>query len=135
MVNGIDFIPERDMELYKAYRNALKKKEVRSQREAVMMAISSPTSRFWISPLQAYRGILLIKKGKTKQKSRSIRDKMIRDIYEIYKELENKGDFLGCSIYFITSFAVYQEAPAFYISYSRALAIIQRINRERKHGR
>ena len=129
MVNGVDFIPERDMELYEAYRRALKMREVKSHREAVMRAISSHASRFWISTLQAYRGILLIRKGKTKEKGRSIRNKMI------YKELEKKREFKGSSVYFITSFAVYQTAPCFYISYSRALAIIQRINRERKNGR
>ena len=135
MVNGVDFIPERDMELYEAYRRALKMREVKSHREAVMRAISSHASRFWISTLQAYRVILLISKGKTKEKGRSIRNKMIDDIYEIYKELEKKREFKGSSVYFITSFAVYQTAPCFYISYSRALAIIQRINRERKNGR
>lgn len=36
MVNGVDFIPERDMELYEAYRRALKMREVKSHREAVM---------------------------------------------------------------------------------------------------
>ena len=30
MVNGVDFIPERDMELYEAYRRALKMREVKS---------------------------------------------------------------------------------------------------------
>lgn len=135
MVNGVDFIPERDMELYEAYRRALKMREVKSHREAVMRAISSHACRFLISTLQAYRGILLIRKGKTKEKGRSIRNKMIDDIYEIYKELEKKREFKGSSVYFITSFAVYQTAPCFYISYSRALAIIQRINRERKNGR
>lgn len=90
MVNGVDFIPERDMELYEAYRRALKMREVKSHREAVMRAISSHASRFWISTLQAYRGILLIRKGKTKEKGRSIRNKMIDDIYEIYKELEKR---------------------------------------------
>ena len=79
-VNGVDFIPERDMELYEAYRRALKMREVKSHREAVMRAISSHASRFWISTLQAYRGILLIRKGKTKEKGRSIRNKMIDDI-------------------------------------------------------
>ena len=135
MVNGVDFIPERDMELYEAYRRALKMREVKSHREAVMRAISSHAPRFRNTTLQAIRGILLIRKGKTKEKGRSIRNKMIDDIYEIYKELEKKREFKGSSVYFITSFAVYQTAPCFYISYSRALAIIQRINRERKNGR
>ena len=50
MVNGVDFIPERDMELYEAYRRALKMREVKSHREAVMRAISSHASRFFGSP-------------------------------------------------------------------------------------
>ena len=45
MVNGVDFIPERDMELYEAYRRALKMREVKSHREAVMRAISSGKGR------------------------------------------------------------------------------------------
>ena len=40
MVNGVDYIPEPDMELYEAYRRALKMREVKSHREAVMRAIS-----------------------------------------------------------------------------------------------
>lgn len=135
MVNGVDFIPERDMELYEAYRRALKMREVRSHREAVIRAISSSASRFWISTLQAYRGILLIKKGKPRDKGRPVRNRMIDDIYKVYKELEGKREFKGSSVYFITSFAVHQEAPGFYISYSRALAIIHRINRERRNGK
>lgn len=135
MNNSIDFIPERDKELYEAYRKALWMKDVRSQEEAIRVAIRSRTSRFWISTFRAYRGILSIKKGKSRKGTRSIRQKMIEDIYERYKKLEERNEFRGSSTYFITSFAIYQEAPGFYISYSRALAIISRMNRERRNAR
>ena len=117
MVNGVDFIPERDMELYEAYRRALKMREVKSHREAVMRAISSHASRFWISTLQAYRGILLIRKGKTKEKGRSIRNKMIDDIYEIYKELEKKREFKTLCIKLYNS----REAPFISSPLSRSI--------------
>ena len=133
MHNVVDFIPERDRELYGRYREALRSKDTRSHQEAIEIAIHSPASRFYISIFQAYRGILRIKKGLRKEGGRVIRNKMIHDIYERYKKLEAKREFRGCSTYFITSFAVYQEAPEFYLSYSRALAIISRINRERRN--
>ena len=46
---------------------------------------------------------------------------------------EAKREFRGCSTYIITSFAVFQEAPEFYLSHSRALAIISKINREKRY--
>ena len=61
---------------------------------------------------------------------RSIRKKMINDIYEKYKELESKPTFSGCSTFFLVQFAVEQQAPEFYLSYNRAVAIITRIKRE-----
>ena len=60
---------------------------------------------------------------------------MINDIYERVKELSERREFKGCSIFFITSFAVFQEAPSFYISYSRALSIISKLKRERRKTR
>ncbi len=135
MGTGIDYIPERDRELYAAYKKALARKDVKSHKEAIQVAVKSTASRFWISTLQAYRGILLLRKGVVRTGTRSIRDKMINDIYKIYQKLECKREFRDNSVFFITSFAVNQEAPEFYISFSRALAIIQRFNKEKRHGR
>ena len=41
MHNVVDFIPERDRELYRRYREALRSKETRSHQEAIDMAISA----------------------------------------------------------------------------------------------
>lgn len=133
MNNSIEFIPMRDMELYDAYKKAFRRADVKSHRQAIQAAINTKTSRYWISTFQAYREILKIKKGKAAGCTRSVRRRMIQTIYSTYQELENKPAFRGCSTFFITSFAVQREAPEFYISYSRALAIISRINRKRKN--
>lgn len=133
MNNCIEFIPVRDRELYNAYKTAFRRPDVKSHKQAIQAAIKSGTSRFWISTFQAYREILKIKKGKPTGCVRTVRKRMIQKIYSAYQELEKKPAFRGCSTFFITSFAVQREAPEFYISYSRALAIISRINRERRN--
>lgn len=135
MNNEIYFIPERDEELYRAYKEALSDRSVTSQRMAVERAIATPTSRFWISVPRAYRYILRLKKGKPLGDQRDVRHEMMMEIYERYRRLEGRREFKGSSVYFITSFAVFQEAPGFYISYSRALSIVSRINRERRNAR
>lgn len=135
MNNHVDFIPERDKELYEAYRKAMRDRSVKSHQEAIEMAINSKASRFYISTFQAYRGILRIRRGEKKEGTRPVRDRMINDIYERVKELSGRREFKGCSIFFITSFAVFQEAPSFYISYSRALSIISKLKRERRKTR
>lgn len=133
MNNNIEFISMRDRELFEAYRSALRRSDIRSHKEAIHAAINSPTSRFWISPFQAYRCILKLQKGQ-KSCMRGIRQKMISDLYQVFLEMSNnRREFKGCSTYFITGFAVNHSAPGFYISYHRASAIISRMNRERKH--
>lgn len=56
---------ERDRCLYAAYLDALHKPEIKGHRQAINKALASPTSRFWISPLQAYRYIMRMKKPLT----------------------------------------------------------------------
>ena len=61
--------------------------------------------------------------------ARDGRKRMIEKIYEIYTALEQKPEFRKCSPYFIVSFALQQPAPEFYISYSRALSIINKMRK------
>ena len=129
MSNSIDFIPSRDKELYIAYREHMRNRDIRSHQEAIKAAVKTRTSRFWISNLQAYREILRLKRGKPMAHTRSVRRRMIESIYSIYKELESKPAFRNCSVFFIVSFAVQQPAPEFYLSYSRATSIIYKMIR------
>lgn len=129
-----ELITCRNKELYEAYRNAFRKPEVRSHQQAIIEATVSHSSRYWISTLQACRYIIKLKKGLPIKSVNELKKKMILSIYEVYKILEKKPEFKGCSTYFITSFVIQKGAPEFYISYHRALAIISKMNRERKHN-
>lgn len=125
------YIHARDMELFLRYYEAIKKDDSITNQKAIEIAIKSPTSKFWVSPFQVYREILNIVNGRKQPPAmRSIRKRMINDIYERYKELESKPTFRGCSTFFLVQFAVELPAPEFYLSYNRALAIIARIKRE-----
>lgn len=129
---GFEYIDERDEALYKAYLEALKKKQVKSHTEAIIEAINTPTKRFWISPHHACRKILKFKKMKEMGNARPIREEALKEIFAIYEKLETKPTFKGASAFFITTFAVQHEAPKFYISPTRAGAIISRMKRRRR---
>ena len=135
MNNNIEFIPERDLELFNAYKDALRSADVRSHQQAILKAIKTPTSRFWVSTFQAYRSILRLRKGENMgAATRDTRRDMFLSIYERYKAIEKKPEFRGCSTYFIVSFAVQQQAPEFYISYSRASAIITKMKKQAREN-
>ncbi len=122
---------ERDIELYLKYHEIRKENPRLSNEEVIRIVLRSPTSRFWVSLYQVYREILNLVKGRPLSRHmRSIRRKQIEDIYVIYKELADKPMFKGCSVFFIVQFAIACRAPQFYLSYSRALAIISRMKRE-----
>ncbi|WP_300877898.1 hypothetical protein [uncultured Bacteroides sp.] len=125
---------ERDRCLYAAYLEALRDPDVKGYRQAINKAIASPTCRFWISPLQAYRYIMRIKK----QENRPIatggtRKRIMEEVYRLYEEMSENRAFKGRSVYFIASFLVHHEAPEFYLSYDRAYFIINKM-KKRKHS-
>lgn len=124
---------ERDRCLYAAYLDALHCPDVKGHKDAIYKAISSPTCRFWVSPLQAYRYIMRIKKAKEKPLNPTgTRMRIMNEVYRMYEEMRKKRAFKGCSVYFIASFLVHHEAPEFYLSYHRAYFIINKMKRKRK---
>ena len=100
MSNNVDFIRARDEELYNAYKECLRKKEVRSHQKAIEMAIKSPTSRFGISNFWTYKEILRLKRGKPIMHIRSDRKRMVEKIYDIYLSLEQRPEFRRSSPFF-----------------------------------
>ena len=125
------YILERDAELYLRYHEARKSDPQLSHQEAVRKAVESPTSRYWVSLYEVYREILnKVHHREQSHHMKDIRRKQIDDIYRIYEDLSQKPTFKGCSVFFIVQFAIAEPAPQFYLSYSRALAIIRRIKRD-----
>lgn len=128
-----DYFIARYESLYRAYKEAFKREEVRTHNDAILIAINSPSPRFWISTFQAYRQILRIKSGRPPAyPPNSKKRKIIEQVYERYKQLENLSSFRGTSTFFIVSFAVMSRAPSFYMSFDRARKIISAIKRSKE---
>lgn len=128
----LTFFEERDEALYQAYVNALRQPDVKSHQQAIEVAINSPTSQFWISPIQAYREILWKKKGVRPNHIRPLRHDLVDELYERYESLSHRPTFQGCSTYFISQFSAQSRASKFYLSMRSAVRIINRKRREKK---
>lgn len=129
---GFEYINERDDALYKAYLDALRRKDVHSHADAINAAINTPTRRYWVSPHHACRKMLKYKKKQKDSNIRPIREQAMNEIFQIYQTLEKKPTFKGASAFFITSFAIQHPASQFFISPTRASAIISRMKRRRR---
>lgn len=129
---GFEYIDERDEALFQAYKDALRRKDVKTHNDAVNAAINTPTKRYWVSPHHVCRKILKYKKLQSTENVRPIREQALKEIYDIYQQLEKKPTFKGASAFFITTFAVQHQAPQFYLSHTRASAIISRMKRRQK---
>ena len=125
-------IHERNAELYQAYKMAMSERGMTHSR-AVEIAIQSPSSRYWVSPLYVYREIRTRLRGYARRydpvmrrkKPRACKADMYNELWEIYKRLREKTYFKGCSTYFLVSFVVNQRAPHYYLSYREGLVIIE----------
>ena len=123
-----NYIIERNAELYMRYYEARKH---HPHRQSVIIAMSSPASHYWVSFYEVYREILNKLHGrKPSKKTNAKRQQQIDDIWRIYQELADKPTFKGCSVFFIVQFAISGPAPEFYLSFSRAQAIIYRTRKE-----
>ena len=124
------YILERNAELFERYYEVHKKEPQLTQKEAIMKAIKSPATRYWVSLNEVYREILNIVHGRgLSERMKPIRRKQIEDIYRNYQALADKPTFKGCSVFFIVQFAIAAEAPEFYLSFARARDIINLVRR------
>lgn len=128
----LTFFEERDEALYQAYVTALRQPDVKSHQQAIEVAINSPTSQFWISPIQAYREILWKKNGVRPNHIRHLRHDLVVELYDRYNDLSQKPAFRGCSTFFITQFSIQSGASKFFISMRSAVRIINRKRREKR---
>lgn len=127
------YYDERSVAFFKAYKKALSRKDIHSHNEALLAAISSPADRFWVSVFQAYRYVLLYKKGV--MPSSASKRKLVSDLYIEYERLAGRSMFSGCSTFFIVQFAVGMPAPEFYMSYRTARRIIERMRHDKRQNK
>lgn len=133
--------PERDAELYRAFKRAFASPNVHSYSQAVKQAVNSPCSQFYISAEESYRYIRRTQKnggvpvtrwrwgGKISRHNQ----KALHLVYLRYMELSKHKAFQGCSTFFIASFACSSPAPCFFLSIRRAYDIISKMRKINKH--
>ena len=126
------FIEERDEALYQAYVTALRQPDVKSHQQAIQVAVNSPTSQFWIEPYRAYLEILWLENKRRPKPIRSYRKQLVEDLYAAYLSVKDLPLFKGCSILFISQYAVGLPARSFYMSEITAKRIINRKRREKR---
>lgn len=123
-----DYFKARYEALYKAYKEALRRKGV-SHEEAIKIAINSPSPRFWISIAKAYKQIRRKERGEDFSYAQgSLKRKVIEKVYEKYLYYRKLPTHRNKPIFTTVCWAVHSQAPSFYISYVRALKIITAIN-------
>ena len=131
-MRDLTFIKERDDALYQAYVTALRQPDVKSHQQAIQVAVNSPTSQFWIEPYRAYLEILWLENKRRPKPIRSYRKQLVEDLYAAYISVKNLPLFKGCSILFISQYAVGLPARSFYMSEITAKRIINRKRREKR---
>lgn len=124
-----EYYRERDEAFYRAYREALSRRDVRTHEDALRAALHSHTSQHWIPPFQAYRRILSCRKGVYPKSERKRR--LAESLYREYLQVCQVWYFKDCSTYFKAQFAVGRPADGFYISMRTARRIIERKRHEK----
>lgn len=126
---------ERDEELYAIFKQLYQAKDI-SYHEAIVKAVNSPCSRYWISSDYVYREIISrLKKynwNKRRKQPRTLREKAYEQLYDKFIEYSQLREFRGCSVRFITSFLVARAAPCFFLSPRRAKDIISSIRNKKR---
>ena len=88
-----------------------------TQKEAWEKTARHPAPRYYITPRQAWCRLRLMVRGDFSEvdNMKPIRKRMYYSLFEKLKEMSQKREFLGCSLYFICQFLVSEPAPEFFI--------------------
>ena len=123
------FIDERNNDLLRAYREVVSSRSVSSQREALYLAVNSPSCRFWVTPECATKAIYRLRRGDNLLEMKKHRREMFFELYRRY----NNQKTTNKSIITICSFIVEEPAPKFYIKVSTAMKLFKyQVNKKRK---
>lgn len=89
----------------------------RTQSEAWEKTAKHPAPRYYITPRQAWNRLRLMARGDFSEVDcmKSTRKRMYYSLFERMKEMSQRREFIGCSLWFICQFLVSEPAPEFFI--------------------
>lgn len=117
-----EYTEQRDNDLFRAYKEVMKSSEVKSIREAVILAMNSPSVKFWVTAEQATRILSRIRKGDKLETMPKIRRSMFFELYNRYLLFENKLVPMS----HICEIIIDEEAPMFYLKLDTAIKLIKK---------
>lgn len=115
---------ERYKDLNKAYKKAWELGSYTTEEEAMAIAITLPSKRFWVSEERLMDVINAFERGKDPRVYRNPKREMYRELYRRY--LAYKEEYPEQSKLDICTTLVYQEAPKQYIKLSYALRLFHK---------
>lgn len=101
--------------------------ECRQQADVWKRLAEEPAPRFYISHFQAYQRMLQMYKGdRTINNLSPYRRRLFEALYDKCLELSQKREYCKLSLYQLTSFAITQPAPSFFISPATMPAVVKK---------
>jgi hypothetical protein len=120
---------ERDMDLLKAYKEALSEAQFPFLlSDVIAETIKKPAKRFYCATRGVYECIKAIRRGEVVDFGSDEKERMVKDIHSIVKDLEPERE--GTHLKEIVEEALDKPAPEFYLKKSSAIVILHHIQKQ-----
>lgn len=125
-----DYIEERDADLLRAYKEIISVRDNIRFSEVVAQLAKSPSKRFWVSELQAYKVVLKILGGDSLSGMIPTRKVMYQEIFRRYQSYSAQHPSLTKME--VVSRVCNEPAPSFYLTPKSIITILSRVRKEAK---
>lgn len=115
---------QRDLELFRAYQNALKENDFSDQREAVDYVRKHEAPRWFVSKEFCAAVISSWLRGKESYRMRQNKRRKFQALYDLYMELKNKFPYCAMNHLDLCAAIVEMPAPEWFIDRQLASRVI-----------
>ncbi len=123
-----DYIEERDTDLLRAYKEIISVSDNIRLSEVVAQLAESPSRRFWVSDLQAYKTVLRILNGDLLSHMIPTRRTMYQEIFRRYQAYSSQHPYLTKME--VVRTVCNEPAPSFYLTKKSIVTILSRVRKE-----
>lgn len=128
---NIELAEMRNDDLLRAVREAVANNDVATDYEAILIAINSPSKRYWCTSSAAAKALWRLSKGDPLAEMRPTSRERYQSLYELYLQMREERQYKGKSIYYISCLLVEQPAPKFFLTPKTAEKIYRRWRKKR----
>ena len=128
---NIELAEMRNDDLLRAVREVVANYDVETDYEAVLLAINSPSKRYWCTASAAAKALWRLAKGDTLPEMRPTSRERYQSLYDLYLRMREEDQYKGKSIYYISCLLVEQPAPKFFLTPKTAEKIYHKWRKKR----